>query len=509
MKLNMPSIHLPIGWLWPLGLIIACGLGFLTFDRWWPHAQQWVHQTIAGQKQVASLDEHDHGGVAGHAAHEASGHAHAHDEADSLELSRQAMGNIGLTAESLQPVVLETFRRTLTVPAIVVERPGRTRIEVSTPMAGVITHVHAVRGESITAGALLFELRITAEELVNTQTALLKTIGDLDVEDREIARLEAYTQSGAIPQKTLLERQYAKDKLEVLLAAQKEALRLQGLSERQIDEIVTNRHLLRNLQILAPSPDDHSHEELRLTRSDASPVAYYAHEDPTPPDEHRPLESHADAPLILQDVLVHKGESVPAGATLAIVSDMSELYIEGRAFEQDVDLLTYAAAQGWKVTSLFERAGQQVETVDNLELLYSAGDVDLESRTLRFYVRLPNRIVRDVPSPNGLKYIEWKFRPGQRLQLRVPVEEWQEQIVLPVDAIAREGAESFVFQQNGDHFDRIPVHVIYRDQLQAVIRNDGSIFPGDVIARRGAHQMQMALKNKSGGGVDPHAGHNH
>jgi hypothetical protein len=35
------------------------------------------------------------------------------------------------------------------------------------------------------------------------------------------------------------------------------------------------------------------------------------------------------------------------------------------------------------------------------------------------------------------------------------------------------------------------------------------LFPGDVVAQRGAHQMQMALKNKSGGGVDPHAGHNH
>jgi len=29
------------------------------------------------------------------------------------------------------------------------------------------------------------------------------------------------------------------------------------------------------------------------------------------------------------------------------------------------------------------------------------------------------------------------------------------------------------------------------------------------VARTGAHQMLMALKNKSGGGVDPHAGHNH
>ena len=80
---------------------------------------------------------------------------------------------------------------------------------------------------------------------------------------------------------------------------------------------------------------------------------------------------------------------------------------------------------------------------------------------------------------------------------------------MPVNAVAREGAEYFIFQQNGDHFDRISVHVKYKDQYSAVIENDGSLFPGDVVAMRGAHQMQMALKNKSGGGVDPHAGHNH
>jgi hypothetical protein len=53
------------------------------------------------------------------------------------------------------------------------------------------------------------------------------------------------------------------------------------------------------------------------------------------------------------------------------------------------------------------------------------------------------------------------------------------------------------------------VHVQYRDQTSVVIANDGSLFTGDVVAMRSAHQMQMALKNKSGGGVDPHAGHNH
>jgi len=124
-------------------------------------------------------------------------------------------------------------------------------------------------------------------------------------------------------------------------------------------------------------------------------------------------------------------------------------------------------------------------------------------------VNLPNEIIRDRVNNRDQRFISWKYRPGQRLKLHVPVEEWENEIVVPVEAVAHEGAEYYVFQENGDHFDRVAVHVKYRDRTSVVIANDGSIFPGDVIAMRGAHQMQMALKNKAGGAVDPHAGHTH
>jgi hypothetical protein len=95
------------------------------------------------------------------------------------------------------------------------------------------------------------------------------------------------------------------------------------------------------------------------------------------------------------------------------------------------------------------------------------------------------------------------------MELRVPVELWTDRIVLPVSAVVDEGAESFVYERNGDHFDRVAVHVEYRDQTSAVIANDGAIKLGKVVAGKGAYQMHLALKNKAGGGVDPHAGHNH
>jgi hypothetical protein len=95
------------------------------------------------------------------------------------------------------------------------------------------------------------------------------------------------------------------------------------------------------------------------------------------------------------------------------------------------------------------------------------------------------------------------------MELRVPVERWTDRIVLPVDVVVEESTETYVYRQNGDHFDRVAVHVEYRDRDLVVISHNGSLVPGDVVAAKGAYQMHLALKNKAGGGVDPHAGHSH
>ena len=497
--MKIPQI--PMKWVWTVGLLIAAIVGGLTWSRWFPVASSWIDGTVTAFRGGESDAKDAQPENDSHAGHAHSAHA-GHSEETSLELSAQALRNIGLSDETIQPIKLETFRRSITVPAVVVERPGRTRVQVATPMTGVITHVHAVQGEAVEPGTLLFQIRLTHEDLVNAQTEFVKTLGELEVEEKEIARLTGVTRSGAVAGKVLLDRKYARDKLTALLRAQREALKLHGLSEKQVEQIITERRLLRELQIFAPSVDSHGDEELKLTRRLVSPASY---QQPTPQEQQ--LQAH-NGPLILQQLDVYKGQSVNAGGTLCILTDYDELFIEGMAFEQDVSQLRKASEREWTVDGIFQRPGAMTQVVEGLEIAYLANTVDTDSRTLHFYVRLPNEVTKDRRE-QGNRYVEWKYLPGQRLQLRVPVEEWPEQIVLPVDAVTREGVESFVFQQNGDHFDRVPVHVRYRDQYSAVIENDGSLFPGDVVALRGAHQMQMALKNKSGGGVDPHAGHNH
>ncbi len=506
MPLKLPKLP------WAALRVIAGALAVIaiaaSYAMWWPPLSSWIDATLASNRGTAAGEADVHDDHSGHAAHDEP--TAGQPAITTLELSPQARLNLGLTPEYLRPVELSTYRRTLTVPAVVVPKPGRSSIIVSSPLNGVVTHVHAVTGEAVMPGDLLMEVRLTYEALVETQTSYLKTISELEVENREIARLEQATQSGAISGKLLLERRYAKEKLEAFAKSQREALRMHGLSERQVDAIGTDGRLLRELKIVAPEVDTHNHDqELQLSQLSTHPVSFTQSPPPAlPPTVDDAAHNHGHEPMVVADLQVHKGQAIKAGEKLCSLSDYSQLFIEGNAFENDIAAIAESAKQDWGIDAIFT-GSQSHEVVRNLKLVFVSNSIDSESRTLSMFVELPNKILRDESNSDGQRFLAWKYRLGQRLELRVPVEEWERQFVLPVDAVTKEGADWFVFQQNGKNFTRVPVHVRYRDSSSVVIANDGSIYPGDVVARRAAHQMQMAIKNKSGGGADPHAGHNH
>jgi membrane fusion protein, heavy metal efflux system len=461
---------------------------------------------IAGDEHTHAEEDAEHSEQAEEASLDDLDHEHA--EETSLELSAEALANLGLDEETIRPVETATFVRTVEVPAIVTERPGRTQLPVSTPMTGIITHVHAVTGEAVTPGTLLFQIRLTHEDLVNSQTEFLKSLGDLDVELKEIARLEEVSRSGALPGKVLLEREYSRDKILASLVSQREALRLHGLSADQIERIEKERRLLTELRIFVPTLDDHGHDmqdELQLSERGVIRQTTFVIKT----NEGQADKSAAPQPtLVVQSLKIHKGDSVSTGEQLCVLADYGELYIEGQAFETDGAAIAAAKNRGWKATAVIENEGAE-SGIRNLDIAYLANEVDPTSRTLAFFVSLQNEILSDERNDRDQRFVTWRYRPGQRMQLRVPVEEWTDQLVLPAAAVVKEGPDSFVFQQNGAHFDRVAIHERYRDRTSVVVANDGIIAPGNVIAMTGAHQMQLALKNKAGGGVDPHAGHSH
>lgn len=469
------------------------------------HADEKAHPGEATAHEGEKEDEHDHEGEAKEDEHDhAHEHGkpttydHPHDEAAAVKLSESAQKNIGLKTATVK---LGPFERTMSVPGVVVERPGRSIVEVTAPMTGVVTQVYPIQGEAVRPGQPLFEVRLTHEDLLQAQTEFLRTVEELRVIAHEVQRIESATNDGIIAGKTLLERKYEQQKQEASLRAQRQALLLHGLSKAQVDAIESTRLLLQSLTIQAPSCCTAGYRPAKGNApAIATPSAKRSDDKKVPPE----------CLLQVHRLKAVQGKYVVAGDTLCTLMDNSILYIEGIGFEQDIGTVNRVAAARRPVSALLgSKASGDEELVRGLRILYLDDNVDRETRSFHFFVTLPNHIQRQDETPDGHRFVYWQFKPGQRTQIRIPVEQWTDRIVLPVEAVVQEGAESYVFEFNDGHFDRRAVHVEYRDQDSVVIANDGALTPGKTVVVAGAYQMYLAMKNKAGGGPDPHAGHNH
>ncbi|TWU41712.1 efflux RND transporter periplasmic adaptor subunit [Novipirellula artificiosorum] len=450
---------------------------------------------------------HDHGdeptSTDPHAGHD---HAIQGDSSENaIELSDQARANLGL---KVQPVSVGHFSKYIEMPAAVTDWPGRTHIAITSPLTGVVNAIYIARGELIQSDAPLFTLRLTHQDLVDTQEQFLTSLGQLDVEQREITRLQSVA-SGAIAGKTLITREYERDKLLASIRAAKQAMLLHGLTEVQVAEIEETRELIREITIYAPTlhadrslHHDALHGPGETPRASANArIASLVQPPPMHPE-------HIDIDFLVTQLNVSRGESVEAGMKLAQLSDYSEILIEGYAYQRDNAALSRAANAKLPLQAVMESDGEDPTVIDDLQIVYIGNEVNPLSRALPFFVSLDNQVERSEQVGEH-RYVSWRYKPGQRMVLRVPVENLEDVIVVPKGAVAEEGAERFVFVENGDRFDRIPVHVLAGDSMNQAIANDGQLWPGQTVAVSGAHQLQMAMKNQAGGGMDPHAGHNH
>ena len=406
---------------------------------------------------------------------EKPGHAHAHgDQETSIRLSDAALKNVGY-----QPfaVKLTPYTKKNSVPTIVVERAGRSQLDVTAPMTGIVTRVYRIEGEAVDPGQPLFDLRLTHEDLVASQRDFLRSLEELDILDREIARLKSVSE-GIIAGRNILDREYARQKINAAILSLRESLLLHGLSGAQVDEIRKTRKLFKELTVYAPEMN-----------ADCSAVG----------------KPH---PFTIQSLRVKPGQQLAAGGSLCVLSDHRRLYLQGKAFEADAPQLIKATEENQPINVVRLSEGDDFDSEEQLRILYLSDSVDPDSRAFHFYMELPNTITQDRKREET-RFIDWKYKPGQRFEVRLPIGKVSKRLVLPIDAVVREGAEAYVFRQNGKQFDRVPVHVEYQGPQQIVIANDGAIFPGDVVAAQGAYQMYLAIKNKATGGVDPHAGHTH
>ena len=397
-------------------------------------------------------------------------------EAKVLELSPQARQNLKLVS---RPAKLSNYWRAVIVPGEITDRPGLSYRGVTSPAVGVVTQVHAFAGDTVRPGDRLFTLRLVSEYIHNTQSELFKVTRDIELETEKRQRL-AQIGEGAIPQVRIIEVDQQLRRLQAASESYRQDLLTRGLSLDQIAEVAAGK-FVATVDVVAPPP-------LALPPSVtvvASPAAANA----------------SDIVYEVQELKVDLGTQVQAGQLLGVLSNHGLLYIVGHAFKREASSLERAAREHWPIRVEFaeDDAASWPALDQTFEIRHLSNTVDLTSRTFDFFVPLTNQ--SRSYTKDGKTFVVWRYRPGQRVRLHVPVEELKEAIVLPAAAVVREGPEAYVFRQNGDLFDRRPVRVLHEDRLNIVIANDGSVAPGWYLAQGSAASLNRVLKAQSASGT--------
>jgi biotin carboxyl carrier protein len=398
------------------------------------------------------------------------------DDHDHIHLSPQARANLGL---EVRPARLSNYWRTLSLPGVVIDRPGQCDVTVPAPVSGVVLDIAAVPGRLVLPGDELLTLRLVGDAVPHNQSELYKTLHELAIVREQRERLAAAARTGVVPEAKLIELANQERRLTAQRQALEFELAASGLTPDQVQAIAEGQ-FVRETRVAVPT-----------RRPSSLPLE----------DSHPPLYE-------VEKLHVRLGDQVQAGQALYRLHDPQHLVIEGHAFPREAAAVERALRNGWPVQADFlEAPDPDWPPVPELRIEYLAATVDPASRTLAFYLPLSNPSREQASGGRATRL--WRFRPGQRVRLFVPVEEWSNVFVLPPAAVVRSGADAFVFEEDGDELEPRPVHVLYEDSRAVVVANDGSIRPGQALAHTCAAALHRILQAQAHGDEHDHHHHDH
>ncbi|QDU92562.1 efflux RND transporter periplasmic adaptor subunit [Lignipirellula cremea] len=397
-----------------------------------------------------------------------------------LKLSPQARKNLDLVSK---PVTTQDYWRTIQIPGVIVDRPGLSDRGVTSPAVGVVTQVHAFAGDTVEPGQALFTLRLFSEYLQSTQSELFKATRETQLIKEERDRIDGLAKNGTIAGSRLIELDQRIRRQDGLIQAYRQDLLTRGLAPEQIEQITAGK-FVSTIEVVAPPAIDATAEERPI-----QPVGFL--EDPG--DDRRVYE--------VQELKVELGQQVQAGQLLSVLSNHRLLYIEGHAFKQEAPQLEQAAQHGWPIEVDFAEDDRLSwpPLQQEFHIRHLSNTIDPASRTFDFFLPLTNQ--SRTYQQGEQMFVVWRLRPGQRVRLHVPVEQMKNVVVLPAAAVVREGPEAYVFRQNGDLFNRIPVHVLHEDRTHVVLASDGQAAPGFYLAQGSAASLNRVLKAQAASGV--------
>lgn len=469
-------------WIGPSIVALFVGIGvagtYVSRVRWMPY--------LFPEKSATKTDDHghEHDEDGGH-----EGHDHSHDHSDRVKLSKQAQENLNLEVENLFP---EPYFRKMLIPGVVVDRPGETDRGVTARVAGIVSEIKAKPGDAVSAGDPLFTVHLVSEFVQSTQTELVKASRELKIAEMKRDRTAELVKLGTKSKMDLAEDEAFVKRFSTQVEAYRRQLQNFGLTSAQVTK-AEGGEIVTEITVTAPLHlQDSKNGKETASETKRESIIYE-----------------------VQELKIHLGDYVQAGQTLCLLANHQFLFIEGKAFKSEARMLAEASRENRPVeVEVAEETPGDWEPLGSLTLGH-IGSVDPAARTLSFFVPLKNQ--SDDFVKNGKKFFVWRFHPGQRVRLKIPLERVrfdrknvdEEVFILPPGALVREGPEAYVFSQNGDFFERKAVRVLHEERDEIIIANDGSINPALFIVRNNAAAINRALKAQAGGGGGGHEGHDH
>lgn len=466
--------------------VVVCAWGMIAsltlanralFTPWLERFAAQINLTRSATAKSA-LDEDAHGSHDSHGTHDShtsssATRSRSAARVPSVELSLPAQRNLQLSSE---PLKLQNYWKSHLIPGEFVDRPGVSDRGITAPVTGVVVQVHAFPGDRVEVGDRLFTLRLTSEYLQNTQAELFRAHRETELIQAQRNRLTKAAEGGAIAQSRLIELDQQIQRQQAFIVGYRQDLIARGLQPEQLDQVARGQ-FVTTLDVAAGNA---------LGGSEATDEQYE-----------------------MQSLNVELGSQVQAGQLLATLSNHRELYIRGHAFKREAPQLERAAREGWPISVEFAEDDPQSwpALTERLEIRHLANSVDEATRTFAFFIPISNQSHRY--EKQGQPFTVWRFRPGQRVRLFVPMEQFQDVFVVPQSAVVRDGAEAYLFRQNGDRFYRYSVQVLHEDRKSMVVAPDSGIRPGWHVVQNNAAALHRILQSQAGthepAGVHVHA----
>ncbi len=469
-------------------------------------------------------------------------HTHGPGDQEGVRLSTTAKANLNL---QVAEATTQTIEQVLKIPGVVKVQPDRVAV-VTPRLAARIEKVYVQAGDVVKQGAPLLDLRST--EVEKLQVELLRAAKSLSILEQSYARTKELTEKTVLTELEQLQQELIKshgtlqtaqaavdrtqqltDKViprKELLAVQTEyqharstydaalrKLRTYGATEEQVHTMLNSGLMKPVLANLGLSPQAAVQKYLILAKPSElfTLEAEYRQKQAEVESLKRQLQilgfSAASVPALLQrgipDPLLTltapisgaisarqatPGAMVEAAEKLIELIDTSVVWVEGDVTEP---LLT-AVHPGQKARV---RVAAYPEAVFTGTVRTMGRTVDPDKRTIHLWI--------EVPNPEG------RLLPEMFADVTLVTQAAAETLVVPLPAILTEGAEQFVFVDNGDVYVKQNVVLGLKDDRYVEIRE--GLFPGDRIVVRGGYELnaaRMAVTQQGQGGHD-HSTHSH